>query len=254
MIKSLSPYYITIPFISPLTDLTCTSYTLELFIWNGLKSVPPITASYSFTKTNPTSSTSNDKLDIANLISDFISFTAQEGSGTELIDGNNQLWVKWQTFYATSNPLDATTPSNTNTELMVKGYSYGMDGENKSTPTNKILLSGTEFKVNRKGIFVLPIEIAETTIALATLTIDDITFLSIDQYSLEFTSTGNIDEVYYRYKLSSSADWTLGFESSSTSPFDITLPTTSGTYNVQIYAYDNDNAVFVYSNIFNVTV
>ncbi len=254
MIKSLSPYYIEIPFVSPLTSLTCTDYTFQLFVWNGSKSTPPATASYEITKTNPTGSTANDEINIANLISDFINFSPREGTGTELIDGENQLWVKWQTFYTTSNPLDATTPSNTNTQLMVKGYAYGLDGENQSTPTNKILLSGTEFKVSRTGIFVLPIEIAETTITSATLTIDDITFISGDQYSLEFTPTGNIDEVYYRYKLDGEVDWVLGLESSVTSPFDITLPTIAGTYNVQIYAYDNDNAEFVYSNIFNVVV
>ena len=37
MIKTLSPYYINIPFVSPLTSLVCTSYTLKIYIWKGLK-------------------------------------------------------------------------------------------------------------------------------------------------------------------------------------------------------------------------
>jgi len=254
MIKSLTPYYVSVPFVSPLTSLTCTSYTFELFIWNGEKSNPPTESSFEITKSNPTSSVGDDKLDISNLISDFVNFTQQEGSTTELINGNNQLWVKWQVYYATLNPLDATTPSEQNTVLMVKGYSYGMDGENATTPANKILLSGNEFKVNRQGVFVLPIEIEETTASLATLTIDNITYLSGDQYELSFTPVGSLSDIYYRYKLEADPTWNLGFESSILSPFDITLPTTLGTYNVQIFAYDNDNAINVYSNIFNVIV
>jgi len=254
MIKSLTPYYVYVPFVSPFTSLTCTSYKFELFVWNGEKSNPPTEASFEITKSNPTASVGNDKLDISNLISDFVNFTQQKGSTTELINGNNQVWVKWQVYYATSNPLDATTPSEQNTVLMTKGYSYGMDGENATTPANKILLSGNEFKVNRNGIFVLPIEIEETTASLATLTIDNITYLSGDQYELSFTPVGSLSDIYYRYKLEADPTWNLGFESSILSPFDITLPTTLGTYNVQIFAYDNDNAINVYSNIFNVIV
>jgi hypothetical protein len=36
-------------------------------------------------------------------------------------------------------------------ELAVRGYGYFMDGENPTTPINKVLLEGNEFKVNRNG-------------------------------------------------------------------------------------------------------
>jgi len=254
MIKALSPYWVEIPFVSPNTSLTCTDFTLQVFVWNGDKGTPPSTPSYEITKTNPTASTDVSRINIANLVSDFVDFTQQEGTTTELIDGNNQNWVKWQTFYTTSNPLDATTPSNLNTQLMLRGYSYGMDGENATTPVNKILLNGNEFKVNRNGVFVLPIEIAETTVTLGTLIITNITSLGGDQYEVTFSQTGNLDIVYYRYKLDGDVSWNVGFESTIVSPFDITLPTVAGTYNVQLFAYDNDNAVNIYSNIFNVVV
>ena len=224
MIKALSRYWIEIPFVSPNTSLTCTDFTLQVFVWNGDKGTPPTTPSYEITKKNPTGSTDLSKINIANLVSDFVDFTQQEGTTTELIDGNNQNWVKWQTFYTTSNPLDATTPSNLNTQLMLRGYSYGMGGENATTPANKILLSGNEFKVNRNGVFVLPIEIAETTVTLGTLTITNITSLGGDQYEVTFSQTGNLDEIYYRYKLDGEVSWNVGFESTTTSPFDITLP------------------------------
>lgn len=254
MIKSLTPYYVYVPFVSPFTSLTCTSYMFQLFVWNGEKSTPPTEASFEITKTNPTASVGNDKLDISNLISDFVNFTQQEGTGTELINGNNQVWVKWQVYYTTSNPLEAITPSEQNTVLMSKGYSYAMDGENATTPVNKILLSGNEFKVSRSGIFVLPIEIEETTVALATLTIDNITSLGGDQYELSFTSVGSLNRVFYRYKLDGDTTWSLGFLSIISSPVDITLPIVAGTYNVQIYSYDDNKSTKVYSNIFNVIV
>lgn len=157
MIKSLSPHYIYIPFVSPYSDLTCTAYTLQVYVWNGAKNEPPAEPAYEYTKTNPTGSTGEDKIDIANIVNDFINFTPKEGSGTELINGENQLWVRVQTYYETTEPLDATTATNISVQLMTKGYGYGMQGENTQLPSNKILLQGTEFKVNRNGTFVLPI-------------------------------------------------------------------------------------------------
>lgn len=190
MIKSLSPYYVTIPFVSPLSGLTCTSYTLQVFVWNGAKNSQPALPVYEFTKSNPTGSTLTDEIDIANLISDYISFTPQEGIGTQLLEGNNQLWVKWRTFYTTTDSNDAILPSNQNTKLMTKGYSYGMDGKNQSVPSNKILISGDEFKVNRNGTFVLPVLIEETPPISYEVFIDYIT-------SNSATSTESDINIYY---------------------------------------------------------
>lgn len=178
MIKSLSPYYVYIPFVSPLTGLTCTNYTLKLFVWDGMKDEPPATPSYEFTKSNPTNSIGNDEIDISNLINDFIDFTPKKSTITELLTGDNQLWVKWVTFYITTDVDDLTTPTNVNTVLMLKGYSYGMDGANQSIPTNKILLSGNEFKVSRFGSFVLPISIDESSPISYEIFLDYITYNS----------------------------------------------------------------------------
>lgn len=254
MIKTLSPYYITIPYVSPLTDLTCTSFTLNLYVWNGDKSDVPATATYSITKENATSDTGNVKINISRLISDFIDFTPTIGTTTEVLNGNNQQWLKWETFYTTTNPVDASTPTNQNTELFLKGFSYGLDGENASTPTNKILIPVQEYKVNPTSKFVVPVVIDETTVTLGTLVINHIDFLFSDQYAIDYTSTGNLSEIYFRFKLSSDSVWTFGFETATTSPFQVTLITVAGTYDVQIFAYDNDNAVDIYSNIFTITI
>ena len=156
MIKSLSPYYLYIPFISPLSGLICTEYTLKIYVWNGAKTSIPAAVTYQISKANPTGSNADDKIDIARLINDFIIFRPQKSTTTELIDGNNQYWVYTEVYYTTSNPLDYVAQLK-ETNLLLRGYGYGMDGENAQTPTNKILLSGNEFKVNRNGFFSLPI-------------------------------------------------------------------------------------------------
>lgn len=159
MIKSLSPYYITVPFVDPDTTDTCTAYTLKLYVWDGNYSTPPDDASYSITKNNPTSSTGSDKINIARLLNDFIDFMPATGTTTGLIDGDNQRWVKLTFTYTTivDDIPTAGDEQDVSTELLLKGYSYGMDGENASTPSNRILMSGTEFKVNRTGVFNVPV-------------------------------------------------------------------------------------------------
>lgn len=163
MIKTLSPYYLTIPFVDPITTETALSYTMKLYIWDGLKASVPVTESYSMTKNNPTSSTGNDKVNIARLINDFIDFMPNVGISTGLIDGDNQRWVKVTLTYTVLilDEITVGTEQDFLIDLFVKGYGYGMDGENSTTPTNRILMSGVEFKVNRTGVFSVPIKILE---------------------------------------------------------------------------------------------
>jgi hypothetical protein len=162
MIKCLSPYYVTIPLVDPVTAETCTSYTLNIYVWDGDISSIPVTPSYAQTKLNPTASTGNDKINIARLINDYIDFMPAEGSGTGILDAANQRWVYLGIVYTV--PIDGvgTEQEFLAATLMVKGYSYGMDGENATTPANRILMSGTEFKVNRTGVFNVPVKILDT--------------------------------------------------------------------------------------------
>ena len=157
MIKTLSPYYLTIPFVDPSNDETCTTYTLKIYVWDGLKASRPDTHVYSITKNNPTNSTGSDKVNIARLLNDFIDFAPSTGIATGLIDGDNQRWCEVTVTYDTSFHTD----QDFLIDLVLKGYSYGMDGENQSTPSNRVLMSGDEFKVNRTGVFNVPIKILE---------------------------------------------------------------------------------------------
>lgn len=253
MIKSLSPYNLTIPFVAPFSGLTCTEFTLEIFVWNGSKAEPPIEPSYSKTIANPTASIGNAKVNIARLVNDFIDFTPYDTLVTELVNGNNQQWVKTQVKYLTDDITDLL-PQEINVDLMVKGYSYGMDGANAQPPTNNIFLSGTEFKVQKNGYFVLPILIQETVTPLATLTITLIEEDVAPFYDITYIETGTHDDILYRYRLQPDTTWIIGFEALGASPFAVELPTVAGLYDVQIFTFDTINNVNVYSNIYVLTI
>ena len=207
MIKTLSPYWLDIPFVSPLTALTCTEFTLQVFVWSGLKSAPPALSSWQITKKNPTGSIGDSRINIANILSDFIQFTPQQGTVTGLLNGNNQRWVKWCVFYTTTNPTDYITPSLIDTKLMVKGFNLGLEAENKETPTNKLLLNGREFKVSRSGFFTLPIEIDEPAEVAGDITLDSIV------YVINGSVSSDID-IYYTISLGAPTNVTI-----QTSPF-----------------------------------
>ena len=161
-IKSLSPHYKTIPWVSPYTGLTCTSYTLELYAWTGLKTSAPIVPHFTISKNNVTDSTGNDSINISRLLSDFIDFTEQTDAGvTTMIDGNNQAWVKTQVFYTTADTSELTLPQSISVDLMVKGYGYGLEGQNPTIPTNKILIPTNNYKVYSSERFIVPIKLDE---------------------------------------------------------------------------------------------
>lgn len=244
MIKSLSPYYITIPMVAPLSGLTCTEFTVEIRIWDGEKTAVPTTANYSITKSNATASTGNDYINIAPMSNSLITFTKQEGSGTELINGSNQLWLKYNTYYTTSNANDALVPSNVNTILLVKGYGYGMDGQNPDTPANLHMYTNNEFRVARDGYFVAPIEIPETAPAAATITIDSITLFSGVQYTVAYSTTGTVTDVTAQIRLQPATDW----ESPVFTNDRVTLDA-FGTWDVRMRAYDTVYGNFIYSSV-----
>lgn len=161
--KILSPYYITVPYIAPLSGLVCTKFTLRVYIWGGLKSSVPISSTYEITKDNISGSTSSTKIDISKLVADFIDFQPSISNTTEVVNASNQVWVKVATVYYTTDANDLTTETNQIIELATKGYSYGSEGENASFPSNKILIPKIDYKVHKK--FVVPVLIDEVNVS-----------------------------------------------------------------------------------------
>ena len=254
MIKSLSPYYVNIPFVSPLTGATAISYTLNLFIWNGAKNDPPIEPQYQTTKSNPTSSTGTDKINIARLVNDYINFTPNKSSVTELNDGNNQVWVRQEVEYTTSNEDDNGVLQLAETVLCLKGYGYGLDGENSQPPTNKILIPIQDYKVNRNGFFNVPILLEETVIIPPSLVLTDIEFISVIAYNFFFTSNFSFNQLYFRYRQNESSDW-LPFIlfTDIISPQSKNVLSIGGTFQAQLRALNEDSGSLVYSNILTYT-
>jgi len=183
MIKSLSPYYLYIPWISPLTSAVSTAYTLRVYVWDGLKLSPPATASYTMTKPNLATSSGTDKLDISQLINDYIDFEP---------NGNNQRWVKTTVVYTTIDEDDLDVVQLPSTKLMLQGYGGGLDGENAQPPTNKILISGTDFKVFRNGYFNFPFMISESdTVSVTVKSYPDLNINDTHTY-LPTTNNANL--------------------------------------------------------------
>jgi len=169
MINVLSPYNVTTSFVSVASGLTCTSYTLSLFIWDGAKASPPGTATYTITKQNPTGSTGDDDIDIAPYVQDYIDFTPKEDTSTLVIDGDNQYWIKTSATYITTDPNDATTPQYASTLLAGLGYNYGFQAPLLSADPKSLLIDEDGFKVNRAGYFCVPVLIDESTSTPATV-------------------------------------------------------------------------------------
>jgi hypothetical protein len=158
MIRSLSPYYINIPWVSPATGLTSTSYTLSLFIWDGDKAAPPATAEYSLSKFNPTGLTTSDNtVDISRLINDFVELTPSQTNTTAYNSTSASWWVKWQYTYVVVGGGVENTPQGATTKLFANGYSYGNEGGNVETITQLKLFQGLEFKADRTSYYSLPI-------------------------------------------------------------------------------------------------
>lgn len=169
MIRALSPYYVTIPFVSANTTLKCTDYTLRLFIWPVAKASRPGTANYTFTKGNPTSSSGSDKINIARVIADHITYVEVEGTTTAFINGGNTLWISWEYVYTTTNPADATTPQGVSTTHFSRGYGYGNQGENYTDVSLFRLFQGSEFNVSRTSYYCLPFLMSESVSSPTTI-------------------------------------------------------------------------------------
>lgn len=161
MNKTLTPFTVTTPFVSVASGETCTDYTLYITAWKGSKASVPASTTYEITKDNPTGSTGNDTINISRLVNDLIDFTPIKDTTTSLNDSNNQIWVKTEVTYTSAEPTDATTPQYATTDLFSQGYGYGIDGSNPVTPTNKLLFSGTEFKVSNSSIYCLPLDLED---------------------------------------------------------------------------------------------
>jgi len=252
MIKILSPYYINIPYESPVTGLVCSEFTLKLYVWNGLKTDIPIDASYEITKTNPEGLTTSTQIDISNLISTFLEFEPKTVTDNEIINGDNQVWYSVSVFYTTENTSELLTPQLQETKLALKGYNYGMSGENAETPSDKILMQAREFKVARDSKVIIPIEIEESVPPVPSIVIDAVIIVNNFDYQIYFTAIGT----YSQFFVSITADVgdttpRLVYLNGTTSPQNLEITEINGV-TVKMFGYDTASGTNVTSNTLNV--
>ena len=252
MIKSLSPYYINIPFVSPLTGATAIRYILKLFVWNGLKNSVPSDANYIITKENPTASTGMDKVNIANLINDFIEFTPNKSITTELNHGNNQIWIRQEVEYVTEDSDDDDVLQLSEINLCLKGYGYGLSGENPQPPTNKILIPIQDYKVNRNGVFNVPILIDEP-VDDSELVITNVENTSGSTYEYTFTDNFTFSSLQAQVRATELDAWSVPTTFAGTTSPQSRIVSIAGGFQTRIFAFNEATGNVIYSNIFTFT-
>lgn len=245
--KTLSPYYVYVPLISPLTGVVCNSYTMKIYIWEGSKIAAPSTPSYTITKINAAASAGSDKINIARIVNDFIEFECEQVLTTSLVDSNNQVWVKTECYY---DDLP-TMPGLFMIELALKGYGYFLEGENPQPPANKILLEGDEFKVNRKGFFVLPLLANEPYSPPREFAITQFNLIGVNLYFLELSSNFIYTQFVVYARTTGVTEWTPIVANADN--VLIPEPIASGPFEVKVTTFDNITAQIITSNIYPVS-
>jgi len=234
MIKVLSPYYITVPFTNPSTLLPCEFFTLEVFIYTGDKSQPDVSLSYEKTIKNPESLDTNLKIDISNLIAEFVPLLGA-------------CWVRYHIMYDGIN-----FPYYQTVKLATKGYTYGTESENQEV--SGILTTGLEHKMARGETFVVKILAEETVVPVGDLILTSVTVDTHPIYTAVFTFDPQIIDVYFRYRLDGATDWTNDLTIGITSPYDVEIDEADGLYNCQVVGFDEINNTEVISNTINLTI
>ena len=170
MIRSLSPYYISIPWVSPASGIKSLQYTLSVYIWDGLKASVPATPEYEMTKYNATESNGTDStVDIARLVNDFVELNAVSNPATGYNSTSASWWVKWEYTYIVVGDIVEDTPQGATIKLFGGGYSYGNEGANVETITQLKLFQGLEFKADRTSFYSLPILADESNTTLLSV-------------------------------------------------------------------------------------
>ena len=252
MIKTLSPYYINVPLVNPNSSVVCNSYTVKLFIWKGNKTAVPSVADYEITKINASASNGTDKVNIARIVNDFIDFNCIQSTVTSLENSDNQTWVRFFVLY-NDQP---TIPQLQFIELAIKGYGYFMEGENPTTPANKILLDGDEFKVNRNGTFVLPILLNETPPAAPSIIIESITDIGGGFFELVFSHIGTyLSMELFIDEIGSPFDLLINYDA-PTSPLtlSVSIPVSTTDFEFTLTGFDIVSGTNVTSNVFTLTL
>ena len=170
MIKTKSPHYKVIPWMSPSSGTLPDKYILNVYIWEGLKSPVPTEPIYEQENINPLGRTGDSNVNISRLVNDYIITSLITNTTTSLNDANSLVWVKTEVIYYIGGV--AQSPEFIEIDSALKGYGYGMEGVNPTIPINNYLATTVEQKVSPNSIYLfsfLASETVSTVIKLNTL-------------------------------------------------------------------------------------
>lgn len=176
MILCRSSYYKTVPWVRPSDSATADSFTLELYVWRGLKSAVPASPQYTKTIYNVESLTTDLEVEIGQLIKDFIPDEVVNSFSTEVLDGKNTVWVRHQVKYLVGQ--DETTELVV-TDIATNGYGYGNEGQNYS-PSNIFLSDTEEVDAYKNSLVQVPLLRDEVSSRKLVVKAGYITLLSTD--------------------------------------------------------------------------
>ncbi len=246
-IKTLSPYLLTIPLVNPISSVVCTQFTVKVYAWAGELSAIPAEPLYVITKINAAASSGSEKMDISKLINDVMEFSCVVQTDTNIVDGNNQVWVKYECYYSDMPSF----PSINTIELATKGYGYTMEGTNPQLPSNKILLTGDEFKVNRGGLFVLPFMVEEATPPDERhITVDNFSRKIGYQYEIEVTADFSYTDLYVFVRAVGDVEWIPCTPSGPL--FIVPSGIAADLFEVMASAYDIESGMMIYSEPYTI--
>lgn len=159
MILTKSPYYLSIPWTSSVVSGTVTKFILHIFVWKGDKATGPGLPTYEEESVNPLGLTAVNKVNISPYINDVLTVSTNQGNNTSIINGECAVWVKTRVVYYIDGV--AIAPEYTATDLAVRGYGYGIEGENTSIPSNGVLSDFTNVNVSSQSKFMLHFKISQ---------------------------------------------------------------------------------------------
>jgi hypothetical protein len=199
MIKTLSPYYKNIPWEYLDSGNYATKYVLNIYVWNGLKADVPANPTIEQENINPLGRTDSTDINISRFINGLLNINLPIQTTTALTDANSMVWVKTEVIYYINGV--AQSPELEETTSAVKGYTYGIEGSNISTPANNYLATTIEQKVSKTGVYLFSFLASETVSTVITLAGETIT-----KTLTKTASTNSIDLIQSVYVKASEFD------------------------------------------------
>lgn len=157
MILTKSPFYLTIPWMSPSSMTTPDKYIVELYVWSGLKASVPATPTYEIENKNPLGRTGSVDVNISSFLNDVLTVPLNKDTVTNVLSGNSAVWVKSQVIYYIGGV--AQSPEFATTQLAIKGYGFGIEGKNVQPPN--ILSTNNSFLISKLSNYSIPILVDE---------------------------------------------------------------------------------------------